>query len=465
MTAIHENHRVSKTSIRPIKSLDLLSHREIAGLMASDMEVFQLFRECALAVLNTDSKQDDASLVLAEYRDFDIKVVSQSRGLKLEVFNAPGSAFVDGVMMRGIQEHLFSVLRDIVYTDHKINRGGKFDMQTSEGITDAVFRILRNAGVVKPNEAPAMVVCWGGHSINRAEYNYSKHVGYQLGLRGLNIGTGCGIGAMKGPMKGAAVGHAKQQIEHGRYVGITEPGIIASESPNAIVNELVILPDIEKRLEAFVRLAHTIIVFPGGAGTAEEVLYILSILMHPDNASEHRLPLIFAAPESNPQYFETLDKFIRTTLGDEASEYYEIIVGNAAAVARLAKRGVDSVHRNRRKTQEAYYYNWRLHVDKMLQSPFEPTHENMASLQLDRSMPKHELAAQLRRAFSGIVAGNVKAFGIEQIAMHGPYQITGEPELMDALDDLLRGFVEQRRMKLGSGEYKPCYEVVRGKEA
>ena len=36
----------------------------------------------------------------------------------------------------------------------------------------------------------------------------------------------------------------------------------------AIVNELVIMPDIEKRLEAFVRLAHAVIVFPGGAGTA-----------------------------------------------------------------------------------------------------------------------------------------------------------------------------------------------------
>ena len=29
-----------------------------------------------------------------------------------------------------------------------------------------------------------------------------------------------------------------------------EPGIIAAESPNPIVNELAILPDIEKRLDA-----------------------------------------------------------------------------------------------------------------------------------------------------------------------------------------------------------------------
>ena len=43
------------------------------------------------------------------------------------------------------------------------------------------------------------------------------------------------------------------------------------------------MPDIEKRLEAFVRLGHGIVVFPGGVGTAEEILYLLGILLHPDN--------------------------------------------------------------------------------------------------------------------------------------------------------------------------------------
>ena len=50
-----------------------------------------------------------------------------------------------------------------------------------------------------------MVVCWGGHSINENEYLYARRVGNQLGLRELNICTGCGPGAMEAPMKGAAV--------------------------------------------------------------------------------------------------------------------------------------------------------------------------------------------------------------------------------------------------------------------
>lgn len=86
-----------------------------------------------------------------------------------------------------------------------------------------------------------------------------------------------------------------------RYIGITEPGIIAAEAPNPIVNELVILPDIEKRLEAFVRLAHCIIVFPGGAGTAEELIYILSILLHEKN-EDQSFGLVLAAREEKTAF-------------------------------------------------------------------------------------------------------------------------------------------------------------------
>src|SRR5678816_1538420 len=90
---------------------------------------------------------------------------------------------------------------------------------------------------------PNLVVCWGGHSISRDEYLYTKEVGYHLGLRGLDICTGCGPGAMKGPMKGAAIGHVKQRQADARYIGLTEPGIIAAEPPNPMVNHLVVLPD------------------------------------------------------------------------------------------------------------------------------------------------------------------------------------------------------------------------------
>ncbi|SFK14166.1 nucleotide 5'-monophosphate nucleosidase PpnN [Methylophaga sulfidovorans] len=449
--------KIPYTTVRPIRSLNLLSQEEIVKLSSPSAELHQLFRECALAILNTDSHEDDAEEIQQLYADFDIRLKSQPRGVMLEIFNAPAQSFVDGTLIRGIQEHLSSVLRDIVYTDFKILAE---ETNSSAKITDKVFRILRNANMVRPNVSPNLVVCWGGHSIPREEYNYAKHVGYELGLRGLDIITGCGIGAMKGPMKGAAVGHAKQQITHGRYIGISEPGIIASESPNAIVNELVIMPDIEKRLEAFVRLGHVIVVFPGGVGTVEEIFYLLSILLHPEN--KYGIPLIFAGPESCRDYFNTLDAFLKQCLGEDISQLYDIVIGEPETVGYKVKQAMTEVHENRRETEEAYYYNWQLYIDPMLQQPFIPTHENMAALHLDPSLPKHLLASQIRSAFSGIVAGNVKSFGIKEVAKHGPYLLKGDPGIMRAIDNLLNIFVKQQRMKLGQGEgvYQPCYKLV-----
>lgn len=50
-------------------------------------------------------------------------------------------------------------------------------------------------------------------------------------------------------MKGAAVGHAQQRYKEGRFIGMTEPSIIAAEPPNPLVNELIIMPDIENVLK------------------------------------------------------------------------------------------------------------------------------------------------------------------------------------------------------------------------
>jgi predicted Rossmann-fold nucleotide-binding protein len=263
---------------------------------------------------------------------------------------------------------------------------------------------------------------------------------------------------MKGPMKGATIGHAKQHFEERRYIGITEPGIIAAESPNPIVHELVILPDIEKRLEAFVRCGHGIIVFPGGAGTAEEILYILGILLHPKNRSVP-FPLVFACGKESAPYFEMIDDFIGQTLGKEAQSKYQIISDNPEGVAQHMLKTCSKVFKHRRAHKDAFFFNWQLHIDHELQKTFEPTHENMAAIKLSRQQDTHLLAANLRKAFSGIVAGNVKEQGLKAIKDHGPYQITGDSEIMQPLDKLLRAFVAQRRMKLGDKQYVPCYEV------
>jgi predicted Rossmann-fold nucleotide-binding protein len=441
--------------------LNTLSRMEVERLQdATRGDLAELVRRCALAVLNSGNESDDAEALLNEFRDFQIVIQQVNRGLRLELLNAPGSAFVDGQIIEGIRELISAVIRDLVYFDSEIKGNSYHDLESSPGITNAVFEMLRNARSLVPQVEPDLVVCWGGHSIGRDEYEYTKDCGYHMGLRKLNIITGCGPGAMKGPMKGATIAHSKQRAHSRRYIGVSEPGIIAAESPNPIVSELVIMPDIEKRLEAFVRLGHGIVVFPGGVGTAEEILYLLGILLNPKNR-DMPFPVIFTGPRGSVTYFEQIDRFIRLTLGDEAAARYKIIVDDPEKVARTMRRGMRKVRDFRIENNDAFYFNWILKIEELFQIPFEPTHENMRDLKLSRDLPIHTLAANLRRMFSGIVAGNVKPDGVRAIREQGPFEIRCDAAVAESLDALLTAFVANNRMKLpGGSAYEPCYRLV-----
>jgi predicted Rossmann-fold nucleotide-binding protein len=438
-----------------------LSQLEVDSLSKSaNGELYQVFRNCCLAVLYSGAEIDNCENIFEAHHDFDIKLISRERGVKIELINPPPQAFVDGKLIKGVHEHIFAVLRDLLHIGAKYASDKLLSKNDSSFITNSVFEMLRHAQALKNTAELNLVVCWGGHSIGEIEYQYTKEVGYQLGLRELNICTGCGPGAMKGPMKGATIGHAKQRYKNGRYLGITEPSIIAAEPPNAIVNELVIMPDIEKRLEAFVRMSHAIVIFPGGAGTAEELLYLIGIMLNEQN-KEQILPVILTGPEQSKAYFESLDSFIGLTLGKEAQSLYEIIVGDPAKVASTIKQKQILVRNYRRETGDSFDYNWSLKILPQFQYPFIPNHENMAGLNLHFDQPKAELAANLRKAFSGIVAGNVKAEGVKLIRAKGPFQLHGDRALMDLMDTLLQSFVKQQRMKLPGSDYQPCYQVIK----
>lgn len=443
--------------VYPKTELRVLSHHEVRQLQHADSRTHQLAKRCCYAVLSAGSHGDDLRAFEQDFERFDIEFELEPRGLLIRLSHPPRQAFVDGLMIRGIREHLFSVLRDIIYAQDAILGAQNFDLSIGSQITNAIFHLTRNANLLKPNRIPRLVVCWGGHSIPRHEYEYCKEVGYHLGLRAMDIITGCGPGAMKGPMKGAAVGHAKQHIKDARYIGITEPGIIAAESPNPFVNELVIMPDIEKRLEAFVRLGHGIVIFPGGPGTAEELLYLLGILTHPENQSLP-FPLILTGPAEAEAYLYELDSFIRATLGQQACDCYQLILNDPEEVAIKMTHGIQQVQDFRNENRDAYFFNWSLTIAEEFQAPFQPTHDALKQLKLSPDEPLHRLAGGLRRAFSAIVAGNVKPEAIQRVKEQGPFVLQGDPELMKRMDLLLNSMVAQGRMKIG-GEYQPCYRL------
>ncbi len=75
------------------------------------------------------------------------------------------------------------------------------------------------------------------------------------------------------------------------------------------------------------------------------------------------------------------------------------------------------VKENRRDTGDAYSFNWSMRIASF-KCRFEPSHQNMANRKLYPDQPVEVLAADLRRAFSSIVAGNVKV-GIRAIEEFG----------------------------------------------
>jgi predicted Rossmann-fold nucleotide-binding protein len=455
--------------IQPTGALALISQIEAESLSKhSQGDLYDLYRNCSLAVLNSGVKTDNSQKLLNQYRDFEINVIKNERGLKLELINPPKTAFVDGEIISSIQNNLYSVLRDIVQLATVKNETEMLasisnDKNNISKIrTNQIFHMLRHAGALKSGQDPNVVVCWGGHAINDIEYEYAYQVGMQLGLRGMDICTGCGPGVMEAPMKGAIFGRAMQHCGEGRFIGLTEPSIIAAEPPNPMVSELIILHDIEKRLEAFVRVGNCILIFPGGPGTAEELLYLLTIKLTKSNRHEP-IPLILTGPKESEDYFIALDNFVRKVLGEEVSRYYSIIIGDPEKVAKQVKENLILVKDHRTLNSDAYCFNWSVEVPCELQEPFIANHANMASLNLHRDQPVSMLAANLRRAFSGIVAGNVKESGLREIEKNGPFKLSGDKDIIEALDTLLRDFIKQGRILLSQEEYKPCY-VLEAKE-
>ena len=140
--------------VMPEGSLEVLSQHEVERLQGvATGSQHEVLRRCALAVLNVGSRTDDAREVLETFSSFDVRIIQQERGIKLALTNPPVDAFVDGRMIRGIRELLFAVVRDVVFLGSEIDHAKQFDFETSDGITNAVFYILRKAGAFQIGRA------------------------------------------------------------------------------------------------------------------------------------------------------------------------------------------------------------------------------------------------------------------------------------------------------------------------
>ena len=179
-------------------------------------------------------------------------------------------------------------------------------------------------------------------------------------------------------------------------------------------------------------------------------------MLHPSN-KDLPFPLILTGPASSKNYFEKIDLFLKKILGKDIQKHYKIIIDNPEQVAKEIATGIQQ----KKKSEACFTFNWQLFIDPSLQKPFITTHENMASLDLHLDQEPCQLAANLRRAFSGIVAGNIDDRIMSSIKQNGLFKINGDGQLMDALDDLLKSFADQNRMNLHQKRYTPCYQILK----
>ena len=144
--------------VAPTGTLENLSQDEVDRLLDSSRGgLYPLYRRCSLAVLNSGGETDDARAIFERYADFDISIVRQAWGVKLQLHNAPAPAFVDGRMIRGIQEHLFAVLRDILYLHAEVLEYGVIELREPEQITNAVSCVRANS-----RSASKYATCFSG---------------------------------------------------------------------------------------------------------------------------------------------------------------------------------------------------------------------------------------------------------------------------------------------------------------
>jgi hypothetical protein len=147
-------------------------------------------------------------------------------------------------------------------------------------------------------------------------------------------------------------------------------------------------------------------------------------------------------------------------LGESVARQYDIVINDPERVADICISEIQEVTQRRIALGDSFNFNWKLQIDSILQKHFYATHENMSALNLTKDQPLNLLIANLRNVFSGIVSGNVKPEYIKLIQQKGPYELHGDPELISTIDQLLKDFINQGRMKLGSAKYVPCYKIV-----
>jgi len=241
-----------------------------------------------------------------------------------------------------------------------------------------------------------------------------------MAIGSLDVCTGCGPGAMKGPYRGD-IG-IQTAITDGVIFGITGPDHRRRASqPHR--EPTVIMPESRKAPGILCRFGPRIVFFPGGEGTAEEILYLLGILLDPAN---EKLPFPWCSQvrADSADYFQQIHHFIGATLGAAAQARYRVIIDDPAGVARAMVQGMSEAARLPPPGERSYGFNWLLKI------PWSSSVVRVTACLDARTAPVRSLSpgARARRepcpAFRDCRRQH-KEYGVNDSKRYGPFELPG----------------------------------------
>ncbi len=158
--------------------------------------------------------------------------------------------------------------------------------------------------------------------------------GYEIGRQLADAGYGCISGAGKTGIMGAVVRGVVDA--EGWAGGSNVPHIIDLEGLPEGLSGFWLRPDIYTRMEIMIERSDAFIIFPGGAGTVQEILALLLLKEAGDPLMEGKPILVYDRLDRSGQRFWTpLNELLSETCGQDAYQ----VVGDLEDILPAIKRG------------------------------------------------------------------------------------------------------------------------------
>ena len=180
-----------------------------------------------------------------------------------------------------------------------------------------------------------------------------------------------------------------------------------------------------------------------------KLLTFLGIKSHPNNRDlQYPLDLV-ERPDGG--YMKRIIGWLHHCFGDTLDGLYHLHLGEP-------RRYAEHVHESNRDLDITRLWNDEIYVPAEMQRPFAVSFESLEGLDLSRAQEPFQLLVNLRRLFSSLVHLAVKQPGLVESWGDERPLIRGDRDILQATDELIRGFAADQRMTL-RGDYRPPYRL------